>query len=322
VRQFALALAVIAAGVFSTAQTSTNRASTAGTPDGHPDLQGIWTNDTLTPLERPSGFDDKAFFTAAEQPSFERIVREHLRELLGEENLKTSGDVGFDAAERGQLWANRRTSLIVDPPNGKLPPRLPAAEQRFEALIERHRQQPADGPEDFSDHERCLTWNSPPMLPPPSNAQIHIVQTPGYVVLLLEMYGETRIIPVDGRPHARPAIRTLKGDSRGRWEGDTLVVETTNVVAKGAYSRTDPLNGLDESLRVIERFTLSDPDSMLYRFTVDDPTVYTKAWTAELPLTRSKKPMFEYACHEGNYSLKNSLTGARAEERRKAGGPK
>jgi len=321
-RQFALALAVMTAGIFSFAQTPNHSAAAARTPDGHPDLQGIWTNDTLTPLERPKGFDDKAFYTVAEQQSFARIVREHQRELLGEENLKTSGDVGFDAAERGQLWANRRTSLIVDPPNGRLPPRLPGAQQRFEASIERHRLQPADGPEDFSDHERCRTWNSPPMLPPPSNAQIQVVQTPGYVVLFLEMYGESRIIPLDGRPHTQPAKRRLKGDSRGRWEGDTLVVETANFVAKGAYSRTDPLNGLDESLRVIERFTLSDADSMLYRFTVDDPTVYANSWTAELPLTRSKKPMFEYACHEGNYSLKNSLTCARAEERRKAGPPK
>jgi hypothetical protein len=116
-------------------------------------------------------------------------------------------------------------------------------------------------------------------------------------------------------------MRKLKGDSRGRWDGDTLVVETTNFVPKGAYSRTDPLNGLDESLRVIERFTLADVDTVLYRFTVDDPTVYTRSWTAEQPLTRSRKPMFEYACHEGNYSLKNSLTGARAVERKKGADP-
>jgi hypothetical protein len=276
----------------------------------------------LTPLERPKSFEGKAFFTQAEQAAFQKEVGDDRQALQGEENLKTSGDVGFGTGERGPLWANRRTSLIVDPSNGMLPPRLPEAQRRLEALKDQRKQHPADGPEDFSDHERCRTWNSPPMLPMPANPQIQIVQTPGYAVLSLEMYDEARIIPLDGRSHLAPALGQLKGASRGRWEGDSLVVETTNFLRKGAYSLTDPLNGLDESLRVIERFTLVDADTMLYRFTVEDETVYSRSWTAELPLTRTKQPMFEYACHEGNYSLKNGLTGARAVERREGSAPK
>jgi hypothetical protein len=321
-RQFVLAFAVMSAAVPLRAQTQDSVRSVERTPNSRQDFQGIWTNETLTPLERPKKFEDKAFYTEAEREAFQGAVRDYNQALQGEENLKTSGDVGFEAAERGPLWGNRRTALIVDPPNGMLPPRLPEAQRRLEALKDRRIQHLGDGPEEFSDRERCRTWNSPPMLAPPSNTQIQIVQTPGYVLLSLEMFGEVRIIPLDGRPHLAPGIRQLKGDSRGRWEGDSLVVETTNFVRKGAYSVTDPLNGLDESLRVIEQFTLVDPDTMLYRFTVDDATVYGRSWTAELPLTRATKPMFEYACHEGNYSLGNSLTGARAEQSREAAVPR
>ena len=274
-RRFILALAVISAAIPITVQAQNQVRSFQKTPDGQPDLQGLWTNDTFTPLERPKKFEDKAFFTEAEQDAFQKEVRDHNQALLGEENIKTSGDVGFNAAERGPLWANRRTALIVDPSNGILPPRLPEAQRLLQALKDRRHQHLADGPEDFSDRERCRTWNSPPMLPPPSNTQIQIVQTPGYVLLSLEMFGEVRIIPLDGRPHLAPALLQLKGDSRGRWEGHSLVVETTNFVRKGAYSLTDPLNGLDESLRVIEQFTLADADTILYRFTVEDETVYS-----------------------------------------------
>jgi hypothetical protein len=159
------------------------------------------------------------------------------------------------------------------------------------------------------------------MLPQAADAQLLIVQTPDYVVINTELMGEARLIPLDGRPHLPSGIRQWKGDSRGRWEGHTLVVETMNFRPKGIYHLLDALHGSDELLHVVERFSLLDGDTILYRFTVDDPTAYASAWTAELPFTRATKPMFEFACHEGNYSMKNSLLGARAVERKKAADP-
>ena len=152
------------------------------------------------------------------------------------------------------------------------------------------------------------------MLPPFINPYIQIAQTHDYVVILVEI-NDVRVIPLDGRPHLPPTVRQWKGDSRGRWEGDTLVVETTNFSARGAYDRFDPLAGADAELRVIERFTRTDADTILYQFTVDDPTAYTQAWSAEMPLGRTNRRLFEFACHEGNYSMVNSLSGARAEEK-------
>src|SRR5262245_61530907 len=180
-----------------TAPTASNSPSPRRTPDGYPDLQGIWTNNTLTPLERPRGFEEKAFFMEAEEVAFEKQVRDDLRAALGEENTKTSGDIGFDAAERGNLWANRRTALIVDPANGKFPLRTPDAQGRLRASTEYKTQRLADGPEYFTDHERCLTWNLPPMLPPPSNTQIQIVLTHDHVLIFTEMFGEARVIPLN-----------------------------------------------------------------------------------------------------------------------------
>jgi hypothetical protein len=282
--------------------------------DGRPDLQGIWTNDTYTPLERPKGFEDKAFFAEAEEAVFQKQVHDDILALIGEENQKTSGDGGY--AEFGKLLPDRRTSLIIDPANGRIPPLLAQARRRLEDSVQRK----ADGPEDFDASARCLTWPSPPMLPPPSNTHIQVVQTHEHVAIFTETFGEARVVPLDRRPHFPPALLQWKGDARGR--GDTLVVDTTNFRPKGVYHVLDRLKGSDESLHVIERFTLIDADTIMYRFTIDDPTVYEKAWTAELPLVRTAERIFEFACHEGNYSLENSLRGARAEERRKAEGPK
>ena len=284
--------------------------------DGRPDLQGVWTNDTYTPLERPTGFEDKAFFSAPEAAAFRKQVRDDILALLGEVNQKTTGDIGY--TEFGALLADRRTSLIVDPASGRIPPPLPSARRRLEASEARK----ADGPEDFDAPSRCLSWPSPPMLPPPGNTQVQIVQTRDYVVIFSEQFAEARVVPLDGRPHLPSAVRRWKGDARGRWEGDTLVVDTTNFRAKGPDHALDRLKGSDESLHLIERFSLADADTILYRFTIDDPTAYERPWTAEIPLARTGRRMFEFACHEGNYSLENSLRGARAEERRKAAGEK
>jgi hypothetical protein len=331
-RHSVLALIVLLAAIRATAQTPTNghRKPTAGatvhaasvprTADGHPDFQGMWTNDTLTPLERPKLFENKAFFSELEEPTFEKQVRDDIRARMGDLNVQTSGDISFGSAERGTLLGDRRTSLIVDPPNGKIPAPLPDAQRRLETLEEQRQQHRADGPEDFSLQERCLTFvnqASPPMLPPPSNTAVQIVQTHESMMILTELYHDARIIPMDGRPHLPPSMAQWKGDSRGRWEGDTLVVDTIHFGRKGRHGNQGSwLNASDEALHVVERFTLVNADTILYRFTVEDPSVYATAWTAELPLVRTSKPMFEYACHEGNYSLKNSLTGARAEERR------
>ena len=283
--------------------------------DGRPDLQGIWANSTLTPLERPKGFEDKAFFTEAEAPAFEKAVNQGIEALLGEVELKTSGEF---ALEFKGLAPDRRTSLIVDPPNGKIPPLLPDAQRVLDALIERNTQHPADGPEDRNLAERCLLWQnqaSPPMLPPPYNQHIQIVQTRQYVMILIEMFHDARIIPLDGRPHLPAAMRHWRGDSRGRWEGDTLVVDTRNFASKNVYDPFDVLTGSDEALHVIERFTRVDASTLLYEFTVDDPTAYTKPWSARIPMTRSNDQILEVSCHEENYAMAHILSGARAEER-------
>jgi hypothetical protein len=290
------------------------------TPDGHPDLQGVWTNDTSTPLERPKQFAGKAFFEASEQAVFQAAVRHDNTARIGEENLKTSGDLNF-LEHAPQLLPDRRTALIVDPRDGTLPALLPAAQLRVDQSLERKRQHIADGPEDFDIAERCIAFPSPPMLPLPADAFLRIVQTQNYVVIHTEILGEARIVPLDGRPHLPSEMRAWKGDSHGRWEKVTLVVETANFRPQRTFNNIDQMKGTDASLRVIERFTLIDADTILYRFTIDDPTVYASAWTAEAPFSRTSKPMFEFACHEGNYSLKNSLTGARAVERKTAADP-
>jgi hypothetical protein len=234
--------------------------------------------------------------------------------------VKTSGDFDFD--EPGKPLADRRTALIIDPPNGELPPLLPAVQIRLRESLERRKQHFADGPEDFPLAARCITWWSPPMFPFLANALLRIVQTRDYVVIHAEMFGEARVVPTDGRPHLAATVRRWKGDSVGRWEGDTLVVDTTNFRPDtNGYTIAGRLRGADEFLHVIERFTLADADTIRYRFTVDDPTAYASAWTAEMFFSRTTKGIFEYACHEGNYSLKNSLTGARAVEGEKAADP-
>jgi hypothetical protein len=329
-RESVVTVVVILAAISADAQTQNRAASSVKasppsssaplrTADGHPDLQGEWTYDTLTPLERPKQFAGKAFFDASEQAAFEAAALGDFLARLGDENLKTSGDIGF--AGRGKLLPDRRTALIIDPPNGTLPPLLPTAQHRLNDYLERQRQHVADGPEDFGISERCIWWRSPPMFPLPSDAHLRIVQTPDYVAIQLETFGEARVVPLNGRLHLPSSIRQWKGDSRGSWEGDTLVVEATTFRSEGPTNLGDPLRASDESLRVVERFSIVDADTILYRFTVDDPTAYASAWTAEWPFRRATTPMFEYACHEGNYSLRNSLLGARAVERKKAAGP-
>jgi hypothetical protein len=212
--------------------------------------------------------------------------------------------------DRGtKVVSTRRTSIIVDPPDGKIPALTPEAQKAVSARAA-VLQRPAGGPEDRGLPERCILWPTagPPMLSSAYNNNYQILQTPGYVVIFIEMIHDVRIIPLDGRPHLPGAIRQWMGDSLGHWEGNTLVVDTTNFTAK------NPFRGSDRNLHLIERFTRIDPDTILYRFTVDDPTAFTRSWTGEVPMTKTPGPIYEYACHEGNYSMTNILSGARAEE--------
>jgi hypothetical protein len=212
-----------------------------------------------------------------------------------------------------------RTSIVVDPPEGKIPALTPEARKRYEAFKAHQALHPSDGPEDRLLTERCIMFGAsgPPIMPEPYNNNYQIVQSPGTVAIAVEMNHETRVIPVDGSPHLPPQIRQWRGDSRGRWEADTLVVDTTNFKFND-QSRfgVNYLDGMsDENLHVVERFQRVDPDTILYQATIEDPTVYTRPWTVELSMTRRTERIFEYACHEGNYAMRDILAGARADEK-------
>ena len=295
------------------------------TPDGQPDLQGIWTNATLTPLERPAELAAKEFLTPEEAEDYQkRVLARWDRDNRGggaEADLgRAYGSAWWDADAR--LVPVTRTSLIVDPPEGKLPPLTPDAQKRVnDARVERQRR-PADGPEDRPLMDRCLWWPAvgPPMLPSFANnspysplvSNYQFLQGPGYVAIVNEILHETRLIPLDGRPHLPPRIRKWMGDSRGRWEGTTLVVDTTNFTAKSQF------RGTGDALHLVERFTRTGPDAVLYEFTVDDPASFTRPWSARIPMIRSEGPMIENACHEGNYGLRFLLGIARWEEQQAA----
>jgi len=310
---FALALmgAISAAG-----QAPVKSWTPPRTADGVPDLSGVWTNVTLTPLQRPADLAAKAFFTPQEAADYaKRIVeRNNADRRDGGTQADLSRAYNDFWWDRGtQVVKTLRTSLIIDPPDGKLPPTTPEAAQRRAALAQARRGRGAfDGPEDRPLAERCILWETagPPMMPSFYNNNYQIVQGPGYVMILVEMIHDVRIIPTDGRPHLDPSIRQWMGDARGHWEGNTLVVETTNFTDKTRYQ------GTSENLRLIERFTRTDADTIMYEFTVNDPSTFTKPWTAQIPMSRAKGPIIEYACSEGNYSLAGVLAGARADEKK------
>ena len=284
------------------------------TSGGQPDLQGIWSNATITPLERPAELAGKEFFTEAE-------AVEYTKQVLARNNAdRRDGSAEADVGrayndfwwDRGtNVVKTRRTSLIVDPPDGKIPPPTPEAQKRQADRAGRNRGHEFDGPENRPLAERCIMWGStgPPMLPTAYNNNIHILQNPDFVVILVEMIHDARIIRLDGRSHLPENIHQWKGDSRGHWEGDTLVVETTN------FSQKNPFRGASEKMRITERFRRMDPDTLLYRFTVEDPSSLTKPWTAEIPMMKTAGPIFEYACHEGNYAMTGGLAGARTQEK-------
>jgi hypothetical protein len=290
------------------------------TADGQPDLQGIWSNASIIPLERPKELEGKQFLTPEEMAVYEETVfnRSSRERPLAAGQVGTYNDFWWDADSKRA--PNLRTSIIVDPADGKVPALTPQAQHRVEADRVDARQHPADGPEDRPLFERCIVFpmTGPPMLPSfydnhqygPLTTNYQIVQTPGYVALLMEVMHEMRIIPLDDSPHLSPTIRQWKGDPRGHWEGNTLVVDSTNFTEKTRF------RGADENLHLIERFTRTAPDLLLYEFMVDDPTAFTKLWKGEIPMIASDGPLFEHACHEGNYGLAGILGGARADEKK------
>jgi hypothetical protein len=286
------------------------------TADGHPDLQGIWSNASLSPFERPKELAGKEFFTEKEAAEFaKRLLEQSNRDRRGatpEEDI--AGAYNEAWFERGtRVASNLRTSIVVDPPDGKIPALTPEARAAADAQAAVQRR-PPEGPEDFSLPVRCIMWptSGPPMVPSGYNNNYQIFQNRDHVAIYIEMIHDVRIIPLDGRPHIPSAIRQWLGDSRGHWEGDTLVVDTTNFTDKTHF------RGADRNLHLVERFTRTGADTIQYRFTIDDPTAFTKPWTGEIAMSKASGPIYEYACHEGNYSLTTMLAGARAQEKAEA----
>lgn len=301
------------------AAAAVKKAKLPRTVDGQPDLQGVWNYATVTPLERPDALRGKDVFSEDEAEEYARQEADKAdhdknppADIVGNYN-----EFWYDADKK--VVGTRRTSLIVDPPDGRLPPQTEQAKQREAAItaarrgVGRHEPTPGGFVEDLGPgglQVRCiLGFNSgPPMTPAVYNQNVQIFQTRDYVVILNEMIHSARIVPMDGRPHGK--LPQWVGDSRGRWEGDTLVVETVNFKRETAF-----LNGRTTSkLHLTERFTRVDPDTLLYQFTVNDPNVWTRPWTAEIAMSRNEERIYEYACHEGNHGLVGILGGARAKE--------
>ena len=288
------------------------------TADGQPDLQGFWTNSTYVPLERPANVN-KEFYTPEEAIAVEKsaAARESEQTEPG-----TVADVHYDftqfGLDRSQSTFARslRTSLIVDPPDGRIPPLTAEGQKRTaeRAAARKAMGGQYDAVQNMPIGSRCIIMGGagPPMMNAGYNANYQIVQAPGVVMILTEMIHDVRIIPLDGRTAPSPGIRQWTGVSRGRWEGTTLVVETTN------FNGKNPFRGASEGMKVTERFTRVAADRVLYRFTVEDSSTWAKPWTAEMPMAKTDGPIFEFACHESNYGIANILAGARADEKRAA----
>jgi len=292
------------------------------TADGQPDLQGVWDYRTITPLERPKELGSKDFFTAEEAAKYEQDENRRLnRDLIDSEKgglqYPPGGVIPYNEFwyDRGNKVAGtRRTSLIVDPPDGRLPPWTPEGQKLADARAAARQNDQlghpkADSWEDRPLQERCIVGLNagPPMIPDAYNNNFQLFQTKEYVVILNEMVHNARVVPLDGRPHG--SIRQWRGDSVGRWEGNTLVVDTIN------FKRETNVDGSSANLHLTERFTRTGPNALLYEFTMDDPTTWTRPWTAAVPTVKSDSPVYEYACHEGNSGLEGVLAGARAEEK-------
>ncbi len=335
-RHLAIALSVIAVVALAplvAAAQSTDQTAAPRTSWGAPDLGGVWDFRTTTPLERPDELEGQTELTAEEAAAQKARAREQLVDRPPE-----AGDPGgynvFWVDTPG-LVDDRRTSLIVDPPDGKLPPLVAGAVHQIGSLSEdvpgpgpvRYRAggSGVDAPEDRGIAERCLLGfaNGPPLTPGGYNQNVQLFQTPDHVVILNEMVHDPRIIPLDGRPHLPDDVVQWNGDARGHWDGDTLVIESTNFNGKTASFTPNAMvaMGTGEHLRLTERLTRVNAGVLRYEFTVEDPTTFTRPFTAAIPMRKSEVPIFEYACHEGNYGLLNILRGARDDERAAAAQP-
>jgi hypothetical protein len=283
--------------------------------DGKPDMQGYWTNQTFTPLERPAQLKDKAFFTPEEAEAFALRALENVKDVPRGDQVKSDADIHYDDG----IWllegyvkgAMLRTSIITDPADGRIPPLTAEGQKRTqERAAARKLIGPFDSAQARGLSERCIYWahEGPPMLPTGYNSNLQIVQAPGTFVIQPEMMPVARVVPLDGRPKVGAALRAYRGDSRGQWQGDTMVIETTH------YSEKTAWRGSSENLRVTERLTMTSPTTIRYQFTVEDASTWTRPWSGEYEMARIDGPLFEYACHEGNYGLPSILKGARLAE--------
>jgi hypothetical protein len=297
------------------------------TPEGRPDFQGVWVNNNATPLERPEALAGRATLTDEELAA----MKKKAHEMFSGQGDAAFGDTVFnvvlanvtgvrsgfkstdgETGDYSSVWTverdwENRTSLIVDPPDGRLPPMTPEGKKRRDASLASMSRVPA-GPEDRALQERCITYGSPSLVAGYQSAY-EIVQTPDSVALTMEMIHDTRVITLDQRSQLAPTVRQWLGDSRGHWEGDTLVVETANYKPRSFMSRSS------EQLHVVERFSRTGPDTLRYEITINDPGTWARPWSLMIPLKRADHPMWEYGCHEGNYGMAGILAGARAEER-------
>jgi len=336
--RFLAALFIVTAVVLPVPPTATAQSAGSSalprTPWGDPDLQGVWGNNSATPLQRPDAFAGKEVLTDEELAELRRKAAQVLdgddaffgddfvTAALSENKQVRSFDT--QTGNYNQFWLvernfEKRTSLIVDPPNGKLPALTPEGQRRAAAELQRVvGGRPPDGPEDLSLLVRCITFGLPNLFAG-YNSYFQVLQAPGYVVMFHEMIHDTRIIPLDGRPHIAEHIRQWHGDSRGRWEGDTLVVETRNYSPETRLLIPGSGAGGD-TLHVVERFTRVGPNTMRWDVTFSDPTTWMQSWTARMFVQKGENVIFEYACHEGNYAIAGILAGARAEEQAAAGG--
>ena len=310
------------------AKPATENWTAPRTVDGQPDLQGVWSNNNATPLERPKELAGRALLTEQEVAALKKKAAELFdngnsdaafgdsvfESVLANVKGTKSGFKSIDGetGDYSSVWTvardwDNRTSLITDPPDGRLPPMTPHAAEKQHAAFAARNNRPS-GPEDRSLQERCITYGSPQLVAG-YQSYYQIVQGSNSVVIMTEMIHDARIIPLDGHPHLPPNIQNWLGDARGHWEGDTLVVDTTNF-KPGVFR-----NVSTEKLHVVERFTRTGPDTLQWQLTIDDPGAWTKPWTAMIPLKPSKKAVYEYACHEGNYGLESILAGARREDK-------
>ncbi len=285
-------------------------------PDGHPDLQGNWSFATITPFERPPAFGDKTVLSDQEVAEFEKETASRANQDEGRQR-GTAADVNraYNDAwyDRGtKMASSRQTSIVVDPPNGRVPAITTEGQARAQARQAVRRQRgAADGPEDRSLGERCIIgFNAgPPFQPSAYNNNIQIVQTKDYVMLMTEMVHDARIVPLDGRPHIPSTARLWMGDSRGHWEGDTLVIETTNFSDKNLYRGATP------NMKLTEKFSRTSENILTYEFTINDPATWATPWTGRVPLDKLDEHLYEYACHEGNYGMEGILKGGRSDDR-------